>query len=359
VSITEADAIAVAAITHTGTLALNAGTNDITQSGVINVGTGATSLTGGAITLNSANVLGAVTVAAGTGNVSITEADAIAVAAITHTGTLALNAGTNAISQTGPIEIGSGALTLTGGTITLTDDNNTMGALTFNSAGAVNIKEDSNMLVAGINTAGTLLLQTPANMDSVSGTAITVTGTTVSLLAGGTIGGLEAGDVAKTTLAGQGYNAFGTITANSSNIVVQAGGVTDGVSVDIVGTSINSLLTLTPPNVPSGAVLLNGLSVTAPPFIKGLSPMAGSAAVVAAQSTTLTGNGGIVSAPLQSMADVFIATEFPTESVRAQMTAGVGVVGLLSPLVTLQGIGVNVSAELASSFQRQQDKAKK
>lgn len=143
-----------------------------------------------------------------------------------------------------------------------------------------------------------------------------------------------------------GYNAFGTITANSSNIVVQAGGVTNGVSVDIVGTSINGLLTLTPPNVPRSAVLFNGLSQTSPPFIKGLSPMAGVAAVVAAQATA------------ESTDDVFMGTAFATESVRAQMTAGVGTVGLLSPLIKLQGIGVNVSAELASGFQSQEDKEK-
>ena len=83
------------------------------------------------------------------------------------------------------------------------------------------------------------------------------------------------------------------------------------------------------------------------------------AAVVAAQATPLTGNGDMLPPAPQSTADVFMATAFPTESVREQITAGVGTVGLLSPLVMLQGIGVNVSAELASVFQRQEDNEKR
>ena len=256
----------------------------------------------------------------------------------------------------------AGASTLTGTSINLGNaagDTFNTGTLTFASTGAVNISEDSNMLVTGVNTANTLVLQTSGNMDSTLGTAITVTGTTARLLAGGTIGGLEAGEVAKTTVGGVGYNAFGTITANNANIVVQAGGVTDGISVDIVGSSINGLLTLTPPNVPAGAVLFNGLSQTPPPFIKGMSPMSGPAAIVVAENMEYTGNGQDMPAGAGTTADVFMANAYTTESVRETMTAGVGTVGMLSPLVKLQGIGVNVSPELAAVFERQEAEMKK
>ena len=94
ISLTENDAIAIAGITRTdGDLTLDAATNAITQSGAIAVDDGAVSLTGGAITLGSTNVLGAVTVASGTGDISLTENDAIAIAGITRTdGDLTLDA---------------------------------------------------------------------------------------------------------------------------------------------------------------------------------------------------------------------------------------------------------------------------
>ena len=61
---------------------------------MIAVDDGAVSLTGGAITLTQANVLGDVTVASGAGAVSLTENEAISIAAITRTdGDLTLNAG--------------------------------------------------------------------------------------------------------------------------------------------------------------------------------------------------------------------------------------------------------------------------
>ena len=240
------------------------------------------------------------------------------------------------------------------------------GTLTFNSAGAVNITEANNMLVTGINTAGTLILKTPASdIDSTLGTAITVTGTTVQLLAGGTIGGLEPGEVAKTTVGGVGYNSFGFISANNSNIVVQAGGITNGVSVDIVGTSINGRLTLTPPNVPRGVVLFNGLAQTSAPFeslpgTAGIHPGAGFvAALVEAQRIGLTGNGNLLPPAFTTTADVFMSTSFPTENVRDSITAGGGTVGMLSPIIALQGIGVNVSPDIAGAFQRQEDDEKR
>ena len=238
------------------------------------------------------------------------------------------------------------------------------GSLTFNSAGAVNIAEDSNMLVTGINTAGTLILQTPADMDSTLGAAITVTGTTVQLLAGGTIGGLEPGEVAKTTVGGVGYNSFGFITANNSNIVVQAGGITNGVSVDIVGTSINGRLTLTPPNVPRGLVLFNGLAQTSPPFvavpgIADVNPSAGTAALVEAQRIGLTGNGNLLPPAFTTTGQVFLSTSFPTENVLKSITAGNGTVGFLNSLLQLLGIGVNVSPDVASAIQRQIDEEDK
>ena len=84
VAITEDSDMAVVTSSADG-LNLNAGTNDITQTGTITAG--ATSLTGSAITLGSANALGAITVTSGDGDVSITEANDVLVASITRSGT--------------------------------------------------------------------------------------------------------------------------------------------------------------------------------------------------------------------------------------------------------------------------------
>jgi hypothetical protein len=296
------------------------------------------------------------------GSVSIAEDSATTVTGANTAGDLTLVSAAALDNAAGATIAVAGNSSLAGTSINIGNaagDLFNTGTLTFNSTGAVNITEDSNMLVTGINTAGTLVLQTPADMDTVLGTTIMVTGTTVQLLAGGTIGGLEPGEVAKTTVSGIGYNAFGTITADNANIVVQAGGNTNGVSVDIVGSSIDGLLTLTPPNVPSGAVLFNGHSVTPSPFIKGMSPLAGTAVLAVSHQVRLTANGEMLPPVPVSTADVFMATAYPTESVSDQMTFGEGTVGMLSPMVKLQGLGMNVSDSLAGVFLRQEEELRK
>ena len=306
-----------------------------------------------------------------TGTLTFNSAGAVSIAEDTATTVVGVNtASVLTLASAGALDNAAGASITTIGLSTMSGtsinignaagDTFNTGTLTFNSAGAVNIAENSNMLVTGINTAGTLVLQTPADIDSVLGAAITVTGNTVRLLAGGTIGGLEAGEVAKTTVGGVGYNAFGFINASSADITVQAGGVTNGVSVDIVGTSANGRLSLTPPNVPVGLVLFNGFNVPSAPFVKGMSPDAGYASALAETGRIgLTGSGGLLPPALTIPADIFMLSAFPTQNVREAITSGSGTVGLLQPIVQLQGIGVNVSPGIASAFQRQQDEEDK
>ena len=156
ISLTENDAIAIAGITRTdGDLTLDAATNAITQSGAIAVDDGAVSLTGGAITLGSTNVLGAVTVVSGAGDISLTENDAIAIAGITRTdGDLTLDAATNAITQSGAIAVDDGAVSLTGGAITL-GSANVLGAVTVASGvGDISLTENDAIAIAGITRTG-------------------------------------------------------------------------------------------------------------------------------------------------------------------------------------------------------------
>ena len=317
----------------------------------IGINAGADSFNAGTLTFNT---LGAV---------SISEDSSTTVVGANTASVLTLASAGALDNAAGAVITTTGLSTLSGTSINIGNaagDTFNTGTLTFNSAGAVNIAENSNMLVTGTNTAGTLVLQTPADIDSVLGAAITVTGTTVQLLAGGTIGGLEAGEVAKTTVGGVGYNAFGFINASSADITVQAGGVTNGVSVDIVGTSANGRLSLTPPNVPVGLVLFNGFNVPSAPFVKGMNPDAGYASALAeAGRIGLTGSGSLLPSALTIPADIFMLNAFPTENVSKQITSGSGTVGLLQSIVKLQGIGVNVSPGIASAFQRQQDEEDK
>ena len=125
VTLTENDAISIAGITRTdGDLTLNAGTNGISQSGAISIDDGAVTLSGGAINLAEANVLGSVSITSGAGAVSLAENEDISIAGIIRTdGDLSLDAGTNGISQSGAISIDNGAVTLRGGVITLEEAN--------------------------------------------------------------------------------------------------------------------------------------------------------------------------------------------------------------------------------------------
>ena len=206
VSLAENDAISIAGITRTdGDLTLNAGTNGISQSGIISIGAGAVALSGGAISLAEANVLGSVSITSGAGAVSLTENDAISIAGITRTdGDLTLNAGTNGISQSGIISIGAGAVTLSGGVINLAEAN-VLGSVSITSgAGAVSLTENDAISIAGISrTDGDLTLNAGTNGISQSG-AISIDDGAVILL-GGAISLAEAnvlGSVSITSGAG-------------------------------------------------------------------------------------------------------------------------------------------------------------
>jgi filamentous hemagglutinin family protein len=215
-------------------LTLQAG-GDITQTGAITAG--ATSLTGGNITLGSANVLGALTVNAGTGNVAITENDAITVAGITHTGTLGLNAGTNDITQTGAIT--AGATNLTGGNITLNNaGNDFVGDLSV-TGGTTSIK--------AANTLTAHLMNSTASTDLTAVGALTVDGTSGNLTT--TSAGLTFGS-GMTSLAGN-------LVATSTGAVNQTGKLTvTGTGSISAGTNAVTLADTT--NSFDGALTVTG-----------------------------------------------------------------------------------------------------
>ena len=144
---------------------------ELDQSGIISIGDGSVALSGGAINLEETNVLGDIEISAGAGAIKITENDAISIAGITRTdGDLTLNAGTNGISQSGPISIGDGSVALSGGAINL-EETNVLGDIEISAgAGAIKITENDAISIAGITrTDGDLTLNAGTNGISQSG----------------------------------------------------------------------------------------------------------------------------------------------------------------------------------------------
>ncbi|MCP4045594.1 MAG: hypothetical protein GY732_06340, partial [Gammaproteobacteria bacterium] len=105
------------------------------------------------------------------GNVYIDESGGIQLTGI-DTGDFSLNA-SGAITDTGTINI-TGLADLSGTAITLGDGTFNAATLTFNSAGAVAISEDSTMDIVGTNTAGSADLDSTAVLSDTGATSIAI-----------------------------------------------------------------------------------------------------------------------------------------------------------------------------------------
>ncbi|MEF3191267.1 MAG: filamentous hemagglutinin N-terminal domain-containing protein [Campylobacterales bacterium] len=127
VSVTTTGAQTIEGNITSAALTLNAATNNITQSSGAITATGALSLTGGTITLDqSGNSFGAITVASGSGDVTINESAAMDIAAITRTSGNVTLTSTNDMTTSGNISTsdGNGSILLqtSSGSIDLTGD---------------------------------------------------------------------------------------------------------------------------------------------------------------------------------------------------------------------------------------------
>ena len=258
VSLTENDAISIAGITRTdGDLTLNAGTNGISQSGVISIDDGAVTLSGGVINLAEANVLGSVSITSGAGAVSLTENDAISIAGISRTdGDLTLNAGTNGISQSGAISIDDGAVILLGGAISLAEAN-VLGSVSITSgAGAVSLTENDAISIAGISrTDGDLTLNAGTNGISQSG-EISIDDGAVTL-SGGAINLAEANVLGTVSIT----SGAGAVSLAENEDISIAGIIrTDGdLSLDAGTNGISQSGAI---SIDNGAVTLRGGAIT-------------------------------------------------------------------------------------------------
>ena len=206
VTVANAGAIQLGALTASS-LDVTAG-GAVTQSGAANV-SGATMVTA----KNTANVAQDITltqannkfgsIGATGANISITEADATALNAVTATGTLTVNAG-GAVTQNGAANV-SGAATVTAKdasnaaqNITLTQENNTFGSIGATGAN-VQITE-SDAVALGVINASALTVTAGGAVSQVANTALTVSDATT----------VKVADGSNVTLANDG-NKFGSV----------------------------------------------------------------------------------------------------------------------------------------------------
>jgi hypothetical protein len=169
----------------------------------------------------------------------------------------------------------TGNASFSGTSITLGDqagDAMNFGSLTFNSAGAVNIAEDSSTRIVGANTGSTIQVTADSPMSvegNVTGTAgITLTageepaaGDTLTVVGGVTVsttGGnvtLQAGD-------GIALNAGSTVSASGSvTLNVAFGGDADGSTSELAGTIASSAAVAVNGNAGNDTLAIRGTAV--------------------------------------------------------------------------------------------------
>ena len=189
---------------------------------------------GGSITLNDVYSFGTLTFNSAAALVTIVEADATVLAGVSTAGILALTSlGSITGSGVGTTSVTVGlAASFTGTSITLAAaDTYNFGTLTFNSAGAVSISEDSDTVLTGVSTADSLVLSSTASLTNDAFANLTVTnnasfsGTSIDL---------------NVTTAAVAMN-FGTLTFNSAGAV----SISESSATVLAGVSTADSLALT------------------------------------------------------------------------------------------------------------------
>ncbi len=253
VMLVDANTIDLGASTIAGTLAVTA-SGLISDSGTVVV-TGTSTFAAGAannITLDTVtNNFSTVVITSGL-NVILRDTNAIDLGASTVSGTLSVTTTNGAITDSGNLAVTGNANFAAGGggAITLGDaggETTNFGTLTFTSTGAVAITEDSDTILAGTNTALSLVLTSAASITDAVNTDIAVTNN--ASFSGTSI--LIGDDVADTqTFGSLTFNSAGAVTISEDNAtdltgtntalsltLISAAGITDAVNTDITVTN--------------------------------------------------------------------------------------------------------------------------
>ena len=242
----------------------NFGSLTVNSAGAVNVHEdSATLLTGtntaGGLTLSST---GAITDATGTSLV-VTGASTM-----TATNAITLNdTASDVLTVTGNAAFNGSAITI--GALGTTN----FGSLTFNSAGAVNVQEDSATLLTGTNTAGGLILSSTGAITDATGTSLVVTGVSSMTATNAITLNDTASDVltvtgnasfsgSAITIGALGTANFGALTVNSAGavnvqedsatlltgtntagglILSSTGAITDATGTSLVVTGVSSM----------------------------------------------------------------------------------------------------------------------
>ena len=188
-----------------------------------------------------------------TGAVSIAEDSATQLSGTSTANSLTLsstaainNAPSASLTVTGNASFGGTTIILGG----QTGDTMNFGSLTFNSAGAVGIAEDSAMQLSGTSTANSLALSSTAAITNAASTNLTVTGNASFSGTSITLGN-QTGDAMN----------FGTLTFSSAGAVT----IAEDSAMQLSGTSTGGDVTLSSTaaiNVPIGVQVLGTGAVT-------------------------------------------------------------------------------------------------
>jgi hypothetical protein len=181
-------------INVTGLATFNASGNSITFGNNLgeNTNFGTLNINGGAVSINEDS------------SMDLVGTNVLGSAALSATGAIS-DALATSVAVTGLASFSGTSLSLGAGTF------NT-GSITFNSAGAVNIAEDSNMDIVGVNTGGTTNLSAIGGISDTLATSVNVGGLTL----GGTSINLGGGTFNATTIN---FNSTGAVNiAEDSNM---------------------------------------------------------------------------------------------------------------------------------------------
>ena len=136
----------------------------------------------------------------------------------------------------------------------------------------------------------------------------------------------------------------------------QAGAMdSSSVSINLVGTVASNWVTAVNPAAIPGLILLNGAVVNGL-MVPGVNPMAGPVALAVAHEWFLNADGQEIPPLRFSTADTFLDGVYPTDSARFQMRFGGGTIGIVNPLVTLEGVGMNIPEDVAEAIDRERKK---
>lgn len=214
-----------------GNVILNALAGSITDTNLNGasrvVGNGLTAAAATGIVLETAvNTVTSATVS-GMGLIDLRELDALTLAIVTTAnGNASVTAGGALTNAAGANISVAGVGSFGGSTVTLGNQAGDMvnvASLTFNSAGVVNIAEDSGTQLAGTSTAASLVLTTPAGLTNLGGASVAVTGN-ASLTAASIALGDQAGDTIN----------FGSLTFTATAGVM----VEENSALDLLGVSM-------------------------------------------------------------------------------------------------------------------------